>query len=71
MGVLDELSNYKLSFIEEKDVKGTSLSMKHFRIACDCGRGGVFFCVARGKVAEGVDFEGHYGRCVVMFGVPF
>jgi len=22
--------------------------MKHFRIACDCGRGAVFFCVARG-----------------------
>lgn len=43
----------------------------HFRKACDCGRGAVFLSIARGKVAEGIDFEGHYGRCVVMFGVPF
>ncbi len=25
----------------------------------------------RGKVAEGIDFDRHYGRAVVMFGVPF
>ncbi|KAF8822493.1 Dna excision repair helicase, partial [Cardiosporidium cionae] len=25
----------------------------------------------RGKVAEGIDFDRHYGRCVVLFGVPF
>ena len=41
------------------------------RRACDCGRGAVFFSVARGKVAEGIDFDRHYGRCVVMFGVPY
>eukprot|EP00438_Fugacium_kawagutii_P034869 Skav225565 [mRNA] locus=scaffold81:426352:428319:+ [translate_table: standard] len=22
-------------------------------------------------VAEGIDFDRHYGRCVVLFGVPF
>lgn len=27
------------------------------------------FC--RGKVAEGIDFDRHYGRLVIMFGVPF
>lgn len=27
--------------------------------------------MARGKVAEGIDFDRHYGRCVVMFGVPY
>ena len=41
------------------------------RRACDCGRGAVFLSVARGKVAEGIDFDRHYGRCVVMFGVPY
>ncbi|XVF17692.1 hypothetical protein REPUB_Repub10bG0145500 [Reevesia pubescens] len=30
-----------------------------------------FFSVARGKVAEGIDFDRHYGRLVIMFGVPF
>lgn len=28
-----------------------------------------FHC--RGKVAEGIDFDRHYGRLVIMFGVPF
>lgn len=27
--------------------------------------------VCRGKVAEGIDFDRHYGRLVIMFGVPF
>jgi len=43
----------------------------HYRKACDCGRGAVFLAIARGKIAEGIDFDNHYGRAVVMFGVPF
>lgn len=31
----------------------------------------MFLSVARGKVAEGIDFDRHYGRAVVMFGVPY
>lgn len=27
--------------------------------------------IQRGKVAEGIDFDRHYGRLVIMFGVPF
>ena len=41
------------------------------RRACDIGRGGLLMCVARGRIAEGVDFSGHYGRCGVMIGLPF
>jgi DNA excision repair protein ERCC-2 len=61
----------KLVFIETADVVETTLALDNFRRACDCGRGAVFFSVARGKVAEGIDFDRHYGRCVVMFGVPY
>lgn len=25
----------------------------------------------RGKVAEGIDFDKHYGRCVLMMGIPY
>ena len=39
--------------------------------ACERGRGAVLLAVARGKVSEGVDFDHHYGRCVVMMGIPF
>jgi len=42
----------------------------HFDLqACDCGRGAVLLAVARGKVSEGVDFDHHYGRAVLMFGI--
>ncbi|KAI3435700.1 hypothetical protein D9Q98_001758 [Chlorella vulgaris] len=71
MGILQELMAHKLVFIETQDVVETTLALDNFRRACDCGRGAVFFSVARGKVAEGIDFDRHYGRCVVMFGVPY
>jgi len=71
MEVLNELLKYKLVFIESRDVAETSISLASFRKACENGRGAVFLSVARGKIAEGIDFDEHYGRCVIMFGVPF
>jgi len=70
-GVLDDILRYKLIFIETKDVVETTLALDAFKRACNRGRGAVFFSVARGKVAEGIDFDRHYGRAVVMFGIPF
>jgi len=71
MGILNELMEHKLIFIETQDVVETTLALDNFRRACDCGRGALFFSVARGKVSEGIDFDKHYGRAVVMFGIPF
>ena len=62
---------HKLVFIETTDVLETTLALENFKRACDCGRGAVFLSVARGKVAEGVDFDRHYGRAVLLLGVPF
>jgi len=39
-------------------------------MACDCGRGAVFFAAARGKIAEVINFEEHQSRCVIMVGYP-
>ena len=50
--VRQELMQHKLVFIETTDVVETTLALDNFRRACDCGRGAVFFSVARGKVAE-------------------
>jgi DNA excision repair protein ERCC-2 len=58
-------------FIETKDVIETTLALDNYRKACDSGRGAVFLSVARGKVSEGINFDRHYGRAVIMFGVPF
>jgi DNA excision repair protein ERCC-2 len=59
------------SLLPPQDVLETTLALDNFRRACDAGRGAVFFSVARGKVAEGIDFDRHYGRAVVMIGVPY
>ena len=70
-GVLDELNKSKLVFVETKDTEETNIALQNYRKACDIGRGAIFFSIARGKISEGIDFDSHYGRCVVMVGVPF
>uniref|UniRef100_A0A0N4ZG37 General transcription and DNA repair factor IIH helicase subunit XPD n=1 Tax=Parastrongyloides trichosuri TaxID=131310 RepID=A0A0N4ZG37_PARTI len=69
--IIDELVKYKLLFIETQDPLETAAAHRHYQHACDRGRGAVFFCVARGKVSEGIDFMDHYGRAVVILGTPF
>ncbi|KAI3996620.1 hypothetical protein MKX01_009452 [Papaver californicum] len=71
MGILQDIMQHKLVFIETQDVVETTLALDNYRRACDCGRGAVFLSVAGGKVAEGIDFDQHYGRPVIIFGVPF
>ena len=71
MGILQKVRENKLIFIETKDHFETILALENYKQSCDNGRGAVFFSIARGKVSEGVDFAGHYGRCVVMFGIPY
>eukprot|EP00633_Aureoumbra_lagunensis_P004857 CAMPEP_0197320100 /NCGR_PEP_ID=MMETSP0891-20130614/57627_1 /TAXON_ID=44058 ORGANISM="Aureoumbra lagunensis, Strain CCMP1510" /NCGR_SAMPLE_ID=MMETSP0891 /ASSEMBLY_ACC=CAM_ASM_000534 /LENGTH=708 /DNA_ID=CAMNT_0042811325 /DNA_START=520 /DNA_END=2646 /DNA_ORIENTATION=+ len=71
MGIIRQLLAHKLIFIETKDVVETSIAYDNYKRACNIGRGAIFFSIARGKVAEGIDFKGHYGRCVVCIGVPY
>ncbi|EJW86627.1 excision repair cross-complementing rodent repair deficiency [Wuchereria bancrofti] len=70
-GIIDELLKYKLLFIETTDALETSIALEKYVEACDCGRGAIFFSVARGKVSEGIDFSHHLGRAVIMLGVPY
>merc|ERR1712187_718353 len=70
-GVIARVLKHKLVFIETPDVVATTYALNLYRQACDAGQGAIFLSVARGKVAEGIDFDKHYGRCVVLFGVPF
>lgn len=70
-GFLQKLAKHKLIFVETQGVEETSIALSNYRRACDIGRGAIFMSIARGKIAEGIDFDRHYGRAVVMFGVPF
>lgn len=71
MGILDEVWKYKLILVETPDAQETSLALETYRKACCNGRGAVLLSVARGKVSEGIDFDHHYGRTVLMIGIPF
>ncbi len=71
MRILQEVMKHKLVFLETKDVVETTLALDNFKKACDCGKGAVFLSIARGKVAEGIDFDRHYGRAVILFGIPY
>lgn len=44
---VQEIMQHKLVFIETQDVVETTLALDNYRKACDCGRGAVFFSVAR------------------------
>ena len=55
-GMIDKLLESKYLYIEKKETGGTEESLKNYRKACDVGRGGIFLAIARGKIAEGIDF---------------
>ena len=65
------MTKHKLVYLETKDVVETTLALDNFKRACDMGRGAVFISIARGKIAEGIDFDRHYGRAVILFGIPY
>ncbi|BAO39585.1 TFIIH/NER complex ATP-dependent 5'-3' DNA helicase subunit [Kluyveromyces marxianus] len=71
MGILDEVWKYKLLLVETPDAQETALALETYRKACSNGRGAILLSVARGKVSEGIDFDHHYGRTVLMIGIPF
>lgn len=69
--IIDQILKHKLLFIETPDAGETSLALYNYSKACSNGRGAVLLSVARGRVSEGVDFQDHLGRCVIMFGIPY
>jgi len=71
MGIVQRISENKLVFVESSNLEETTLALSYYRKACDDGRGAVLLSVARGKVSEGIDFDHHYGRCVILFGIPY
>ncbi|CAG0898524.1 unnamed protein product [Cyprideis torosa] len=70
-GIIDQIQKYKLLFIETQDAAETSLALLNYIKCCENGRGGLLLSVARGKVSEGVDFDHHLGRAVLMLGIPY
>lgn len=55
-GVIKKLIESKYVFLEKKDPIETEENLRQYRKACDSGRGAIFLAIARGKIAEGIDF---------------
>ncbi|XP_065662190.1 general transcription and DNA repair factor IIH helicase subunit XPD isoform X2 [Hydra vulgaris] len=70
-GIISNIQKNKLLFIETQDGPETALALYNYQKACENGRGAILLSVARGKVSEGIDFDHHYGRAVIMFGIPY
>ncbi|RNA13378.1 tfiih basal transcription factor complex helicase xpd subunit [Brachionus plicatilis] len=70
-GIIEQILKNKLLFVETQDSIETSLALYNYTKACENGRGAVLMAVARGKVSEGIDFDNHLGRCIIMIGIPY
>ncbi|XP_057315207.1 general transcription and DNA repair factor IIH helicase subunit XPD-like isoform X1 [Hydractinia symbiolongicarpus] len=70
-GIIGSIQKNKLLFIETQDGAETALALYNYQKACENGRGAILLSVARGKVSEGIDFDHHLGRAVIMFGIPY
>ncbi|CAI8012743.1 General transcription and DNA repair factor IIH helicase subunit XPD [Geodia barretti] len=70
-GIMSVIQRHKLVFLETRDSGEISLALRNYFSACDNGRGALLLAIARGKVSEGVDFMHHYGRAVIMCGIPY
>lgn len=71
MNIINKIINNKLLFIETPNYLETEIALKAYKKSIDNGKGSIIFCVARGKISEGVDFQNQYGRCVILIGIPF
>jgi Rad3-related DNA helicase len=72
------LSKVKSIVVEPRDGRCLLQALDAYKAACDDSvakksgsLGGLFLGVCRGKASEGLNFSDHYGRAVIICGVPF
>jgi Rad3-related DNA helicase len=76
--VWSRLSKVKSVVVEPRDGRTLLQALDAYKAACDDSitkkpgaLGGLFLGVCRGKASEGLNFSDHYGRAVIICGVPF
>lgn len=61
----------KFIYWEQKSNIDNQSAMNEYKHKSKTDRGSVFFCVARGKITEGIDFSDEYARAVILIGIPY
>ncbi|CAG0887361.1 unnamed protein product, partial [Darwinula stevensoni] len=64
--IIQSIQKRKLLFIETQDAAETSLALLNYIKARN-----MRCSITLGKVSEGVDFDHHLGRAVIMMGIPY
>lgn len=70
---LDKITaKFKNAFVEPRSgSKKFAEVIKAYQERVKSCKGAIFFCVYRGKAAEGINFQDEYARAVIAIGIPF
>ena len=71
LNIVQSISVNKLIFVETGESSEDIRNIMKYRAACRSGRGAIFLAISGGKLVEGVQFGGPYGRCLLHIGVPY
>ncbi|TRY62784.1 hypothetical protein TCAL_00388 [Tigriopus californicus] len=69
MGYIEKLAVKKKVFREPKRSDLMDKVLRDYSL--HCVKGALLFSVVGGKMSEGINFNDHLGRCVIMVGLPF
>lgn len=69
LGYIEKLNVKKKVFREPKRSDLMDKVLRDYSL--NCPTGALLFSVVGGKMSEGINFNDHLGRCVIMVGLPF
>ncbi|KAL4481081.1 hypothetical protein ABPG72_015036 [Tetrahymena utriculariae] len=69
--IYNRLLSKKFIYWEGKTNTETMSAMQDFKQKSKTQKGSAFFCVARGKITEGIDFSDESARAVILIGLPY
>lgn len=65
------IEQIKPIFLEPRDKKEFDISVRDYYDNVKTSKGAIYMAVLRGKVSEGIDFNDHNARAVIICGIPF
>lgn len=70
-GIWQGIQDIKPIFLEPRDKEEFGISVRDYYETVKVRKGAIYMAVLRGKVSEGIDFNDHNARAVIICGIPF